>query len=511
MRVSAISDLEGAFAHPRAVELDERDEFPEEACRALDDWGLHHFYVPARFGGRLTSFEELLGLIRVVACHDVTVAVAHGKTLLGAISAWVAAEPVQAENLAGQILQGAAVSWGLSERAHGGDLLAGEVTAVLSGGSYRIDGEKWPVNNATRGQIMAVLARTSADGGPRGFDILLVDRRQLDQATYRCLPKELTHGIRGADISGIAYTGAIVPESARVGPPGSGLETVLKGLQLTRTMCAGLSLGAGDHAIKRAVRLAPGLPYAEAYADLLAAEAFAIAAGRSIHFLPAELSVLSAMVKYLVPTWIDDMIATLTRQIGRLAVEDPMLQKIGRDAAIVGLFDGSSVVNLNAIIVQLPILARARPSDRPAAGVYDVRVRPPEFDRDRLSLVSPRGVSLLNGLKDAVALIEPGPCALLGRRLLEQFETLRRELSVMKPTRLDIPATTFEAAARLATCAAGAAAIEVWLANRHHATGPMWHDGAWLAAVLARVLTRLGERPEPDPARDALLSPGLFR
>ncbi len=109
-----------------------------------------------------------------------------------------------------------------------------------------------------------------------------------------------THGIRGADISGFALNAASVPRTALIGSEGAGLEIVLKGLQLTRTPCAALSLGAADHALRLCTgfvaerrlydRSLLAFPMArqtlgECYADHLLAEALSLMAARTIHAL----------------------------------------------------------------------------------------------------------------------------------------------------------------------------------------------------------------------------------
>jgi alkylation response protein AidB-like acyl-CoA dehydrogenase len=98
--------------------------------------------------------------------------------------------------------------------------------------------------------MACVLARTSPGGGARGFSLFLADRRQLPDELWRPLPKVRTHGIRGADISGFTAIGAVFDASALVGEIGDGIPVVLKTLQLTRIACAGLSLGAADHALR---------------------------------------------------------------------------------------------------------------------------------------------------------------------------------------------------------------------------------------------------------------------
>ena len=132
-RLGELARADGAFSARHCAELDRAEAFPEQMCAALDALGLPSYYVPADHGGELGSFEDLFQLVRCVARRDLTVAVAHGKTFLGAASVWVAGEQAQARDLGRQVIDGARVSWGLSEPGHGADLLAGQVTATRDG------------------------------------------------------------------------------------------------------------------------------------------------------------------------------------------------------------------------------------------------------------------------------------------------------------------------------------------------------------------------------------------
>src|SRR5262249_32671906 len=92
-------DSRGRCSLARAVELHETESYPSELTTALDDWGLWAYYIPAENGGRLASFEELAALLRIVARRDLTAAVAHGKTFLGALPVWFAGTAAQKERL----------------------------------------------------------------------------------------------------------------------------------------------------------------------------------------------------------------------------------------------------------------------------------------------------------------------------------------------------------------------------------------------------------------------------
>ncbi|WP_445529214.1 acyl-CoA dehydrogenase family protein [Streptomyces cyslabdanicus] len=536
-------DPQAIFSYARTVALDDAEEFPADICRSLQEWGLSDYYVPERHGGALTNYEQLLQLIRTVARRDLTTAIGHGKTYLGGVCVWVAGSAEQAQRLGADIRAGVPVSLGLTERAHGSDLLAGEVSGEtpprLPDGGWLVSGEKWLINNATRGSLISLLTRTNPAGGPRGFSVLLVDKRELDERTYRHLPKVHTHGIRGADISGIAFDGAKVPAGALVGAEGSGVETVIKALQLTRTMCAALSLGAGDHGLRIALDFAEErelygrrlmeLPKArrtlgEAAADVLLHEALALFATRAVHTQTAEMSLTAAVTKYLLPTGTEEVLTELTRLLGARAFLKDVhahgrFQKLERDHRIVGLFDGNTLVNLNSLVNQFRSLGRghrrATGDTAGAAAAYDLGGPLPELDPTALSVVARRGSGVIAGLGASVASLEEqarqnpalGPALDAARRLLGATDAVHEEMTAQQDVLTDVPPAAFETARRYALCYAGAVCTGLWAANADElaadpAVGALWQDGLWLHGALERILVRLDPGPPRDAAHD---------
>jgi alkylation response protein AidB-like acyl-CoA dehydrogenase len=522
----------------RAVELDEAEEYPEEACSILERWNFHHYYVPVAYGGKLTSYEEMLALMRVVARRDLTVAIGHGKTYLGSVCVWIGGTAAQHHRLATLIKQQARVSLGLTERAHGSDLLASEVQAVQVANGYVLSGEKWLINNATRGQALTVFARTDAARGARGFSVLLVEKGHLAPSSYRHLPKVKTHGIRGADISGIQFQACFVPSTSLIGPPGSGLEIVLKSLQITRTMCASLSLGAADTALRSTVHFALtrrlyggtvfAIPYTRhllghAFLDLLMCDCAAIAAARALHVVPAQMSLWSAVVKYIVPTTIERVIHDLSVVLGaryyvREAHWGGIFQKIVRDNALVSLFDGSSVVNLHAIALQLRHLAKRRAQGMSdsgaelAARLGDLFAldRPlPAFEPGHLSLFNHGCNDVLQGLGMSLARLETLPKTPdVDPELLQSIITLTRDILLALDTHANglsqIPLTKgyqeppeqFTLAKHYCVLHLAAVCLHMWLYNRQR-LGDFFARGAWLALCLHKLLTTVQPWREP--------------
>ncbi|MEU2235249.1 acyl-CoA dehydrogenase family protein [Streptomyces vietnamensis] len=519
------------------AELDRREDFPAEACAALDALGLPAHYVDVRHGGRLRDMTELVGLQRAVARRDLTVAVAHGKTFLGAAPVWLAGRPDQAARLAESVRRGAVVSWALTERDHGGDLLAGELTARPVPGGWRLDGEKWLINNAGRSRYVCLLARTREGGGPRGFSVFLVDKSRLAPGSYRVLPKVRTHGIRGADISGIAFDGAVIDDAALVGEAGTGLDIVLRTLQLTRILCTALSLGALDHALDVAVPYARGrnlygrdlatLPrvrrtLGEAAAALDVAETVVDVAARSIHTLTPELALVSAVTKALVPNLVQDTLDRITELLGvrgflSEGYLDGSFAKLERDHRIVAVFDGSTAVTRNLTADHFPSLARSWRTTRADRALLPATLAGPlpPFAPERLRLLS-AGSTLVELLPEATDTIRraarqgllPRETAGMAVELEAVTRSVHRSMDSLDRTPREVPQTAFDLAERYELCFAGAAVLHRWTA------GPRSADASLrLRAGLALILNRLGlpcgeRRSEAhDRLADGLLGP----
>lgn len=525
------SNPSNVFCFERALELDERDEYPEEACGLLDRWGLQDYYVPAQAGGKLNSYEELMSLLRVVARRDLTVAIAHAKTYLGAVAVWVAGDGRQKQRLAGLVKEGVQVALALTEKDHGSDLLRGEVKATGSGDGYLLSGEKWLVNNATRAAALTVLARTEPKGGPRGFSLLFVEKGGLSEGSYAHLPRLKTHGIRGADISGIRFRECRLTEDSLIAAKGGGLEIILKALQVTRTVIPALSLGAGDGALRTTLAFAVSrklyggpvfdIPHAQgtlvdAFLDQLISECTALAAVRSLHVVPEQASVLSAVAKYFVPTTVENLIGSLSVVLGARSYlrDNPewgVFQKIVRDNDIAGLFDGSTIVNLNATGLQLPQLCERHEREASASPdelqsrlrlIFDLDAQLPPFAPEKLSLTARGRNDVLQGIQlvparlrelegqggvDAATLAEIGG---LARRVTEEIGKLHqslKEVSADNAGALDKSPEVVELSKQYCFLNAAAACLQIWIYTRDR-LDDFFARGEWLVLCLDRLL-----------------------
>src|SRR5205807_1280776 len=202
-------DLERALGDPYSpgaaisfaalMEHDERKEAPSEAFEALRAWGVHAHLVPEAWGGRLTSFEDLLALVRTVSRRDLVLTTGLGSTMLAAIPVWAWGGDDQRRQVADLLLRGGAFGcFAVSERDAGSDLLATATRADMVDGGYQVSGEKWLVGNASRASFVVGLARAEPS-----LSLLFLGPDQLQAPACRRLPRIRTLGLRGHDMGGI--------------------------------------------------------------------------------------------------------------------------------------------------------------------------------------------------------------------------------------------------------------------------------------------------------------------
>ncbi len=402
------------------------EPFPETAINVLAKLDIHRLYIPVSEGGKLQSLTQLIDMWRTLARLDLSLAIAHGKTFLGGVCTWIIGNDEQKQLISEWIKVPQPLSWGLTERAHGADLMATQTRADATASGWRLNGEKWLINNATRSRAITVLARTANAHGARSLSLFLVDKQALSAVQFTPLDKIQTHGIRGADISGIAFNDAELPASALIGDVGSGLETTLKALQLTRIACCGLSLGALEGALLSTLNFVQNhrlYGYAlikldtvketlsESIVTLWFSEITTWMAARVADRLPEELAIVSALTKGAIPSRVASQLAVLEEQMGArgfvtdLSHADNFAKRI-RDHQIVPIFDGSTLVCRASLVPHVSALARHYRRETMHPDGVHVLAGNDNIDGlsfDQLTLISRTGCTLVQSIPSIIA------------------------------------------------------------------------------------------------------------
>lgn len=505
-----------------AMRLDEQDAFPEAEVSFLLGHGLPEVYVPAHLGGTFTSSETFLALGRVLARRNMSLAVSY-STMLWSMLGWIGGTPSQQQRVAHWVMkQGMFPCLAYSEANHGADLTANELMATKTPeGDYILNGEKWPINRATRSGFLVLLARTNESQNLRNHSLFIINKHELESRHYYHLPRVKTHGLHGCDISGIGFRNCRIPANALVGEEGHGLELALKGFQVTRSFCTALSLGVGDSALRLVADFASHrklyghtvskLPHARdilanAYVSQLGAEIVSILAARGLHFFPEQFSTWSSIAKVQATHLVDHACHQLASVLGaryymREQHAEGMFQKILRDGSIVSVFDGSTPICLDSLATLLPSLAKTRAAGVAVANtreLFDLSVEVPPLNYAQLALFGRGRDAVIESLPGLLLQLDelaedihlPGSRLNSLRNQAHALAAAVAELDVeilAEPVVRGVPNSPrqFALAERYIALHSAVSALGIWLHNRDH-LGVFFKSGHWLQALLLR-------------------------
>ncbi|NSL85201.1 hypothetical protein ECE50_000035 [Chitinophaga sp. Mgbs1] len=397
--------------------LDEQALYPEKQIDALNEWGLNSYFIPADCGGKLKCLDDIYHFFYLLARRDLTTAIAYGGTFLGAMSVWINGNDVQKEDVADCIRQHRKIAFSLTERGNGSDLLQTRVTAKYQTdkNTFELNGEKWLFNHASKCHFACVLVKTDPGDSPRSFSLLYTPMAGEipENGSLKTLDRILTSGLRGLDLGGVEFCRYEVAASSVIGCIGSGFESSVTALQVTKTLLGGLALGSLDTLLRTTIafcleRILYKKPIirlpvlrekiVSVFLDKIIADAFCLSGVRLIQVFPAQLSLYSALIKASVPSMVEKSTVILTGLLGARAFimsEGPyrIFQKQVRDNAIIPVFEGNVYVNYQLVIRQLEVVFSLidivpSPDRGMLRKIYEIHTPLPALDFTRLSVTS---------------------------------------------------------------------------------------------------------------------------
>jgi alkylation response protein AidB-like acyl-CoA dehydrogenase len=345
------------------IELDERDEFPEELVRRMssgEELGIQLLFVPFEYGGMGGGAFDVYRICEKMAAIDLGLATSELATFLGSDPIRVGGTEEQKREYMGRIAkEGVLFAYGATEPEAGSDLGALKTTAepVSDNGhvtGYRISGAKQWISNGGVADLYTVLAL--APGGPSWF---VVDAG-VEGFTHG--KHEDKHGIRLSNTAALFLDKVYVDADRLIGGiEGQGLVQAQQVFGYTRLMVAAFGLGAGWAALDRAIaysrkRIQAGSPLCEKSGythKLIVPHAIALEASRAAIEDAAEridageghLNIEGAIAKYLASEAGDAAAdAAIQAHGGYGYTHDYMVEKIKRDVRITRIYEGTSEI-----------------------------------------------------------------------------------------------------------------------------------------------------------------------
>jgi alkylation response protein AidB-like acyl-CoA dehydrogenase len=341
---------------PLAEELDREQRYPYEHVETFVETGLSGMLVPREIGGAGLSMVTICAIVEEVSAACSSTGAILAAHALGAVPLQIGGTEAQREAMLGDLLQGKAVSFALTERGAGSDAAAITTKALPDGDGWRIDGEKIYVGNGGAAAHYIVFAKTDVDAGPRGITAFAVpgDAPGLIVDRY-----EDKMGIRGTLTSNLRLEGVHVTAADIVGEENRGLKLALQTLDLGRVSVAAQGLGiafaayrlAAAEAVRRETFGRPlienqgiAFPLADIATELSAARMLTYEAAAA-HDRGERISLPGAMAK-LYSSEVAHKAADLAVQIygGDGFCKPCPAERLYRDQRILQIYEGASEI-----------------------------------------------------------------------------------------------------------------------------------------------------------------------
>ncbi|MDR3502080.1 MAG: acyl-CoA dehydrogenase [Legionella sp.] len=492
--------------------FDEQEALAWPQIKFIQQWGFMEYLIPHGLGGKFTALDELYFIVKSIGRRDLTTAIALGISCLAALPVWISGTIKQKQFIADSFRRGESGAFALTEKDHGSDSAANEVRAMPCSSGWLLSGSKWCINFATLSQFATIVCRTHEKGGPLGFSVFLLDKSQI-KAGFTPTPKLPTHGVRGLDISGFTLNEVFIPTDALVGSEKRGLEIAYKTLQVSRALCACFAVSCADTALRLALsfslqrqiygKSAYEIPavkqrLGEQFAQLLIADCTTLAVVRACSIMPEKLSFWSAIIKFLVPQIAEDVVEQCGIVLGARAylrtTEWAIFQKIRRDVQVVGLFDGSSQVNLSLIAGNLLPQAGVRGTfsvnnlDK-LEQIFSLNKQIPDFNEKGLGLFMHSEDDILAGL----SWLKFEPLEPLIAAIRAEIDKLDKEVLHLKEQKLfEVRGLdAFHLAERYCWIFAASCCLHFWYFNKDILVKEL-QDIEWLTLAIQLILGKLG-------------------
>jgi hypothetical protein len=202
-----------------------------------------------------------------------------------------------------------------------------------------------------------------------------------------------------------------------------------------------------------------------------------------------------------------------------------IFQKVLRDNSIISMFDGSSVVNLHALLLQMREVTkiRRRRKDKTMEAIatrlqtiFCLDESAPDFDASKLAIFGRGADDSLQGLEIALQQLQElqedtgvdgemlGHLSELGKIVWEELNTHDEAIANSKfEFGHDQSPELFEMTRKYCVLHAAASCLHMWLYNRH-SLGEFFARGEWLVLSLHRLLRTV--RPLPFTISDVYVA-----
>lgn len=244
---------------PRAREIDETEEYPEDLFRLFVETGLTGLCIPEEHGGSGAGILGLTIAIEEISKYSNAAALMLLLTRLPTGPIMIAGDADQNERYVRPIATGELrAGFGLSEPQAGSDVMGMRTRAVADGSDWILTGTKCWMSGVRQADWYTIFAKTGpADSRAHdSVSAFIVERGWPGVKVGRIDAKM---GVRGVDTGELLLDGVRVPAENVIGEIG-GFRLAMLGLNSMRPIVAARGIGLAEGALMYAVEYVKNRP-----------------------------------------------------------------------------------------------------------------------------------------------------------------------------------------------------------------------------------------------------------
>jgi alkylation response protein AidB-like acyl-CoA dehydrogenase len=353
---------------PRAIEIDEKAEYPMDILHLLSEYGYIGANMPEEYGGLgldLLSFCLIVEEISRVCASSSQVAVVQE---LGSLPIIIGGNDALKKRFLPDLAHGKKIAaYALTEPNAGSDVKSLKTRAERDGDSYILNGQKMFISNGGVADVYSVFAQTAA-----GITAFVVEK---DTPGFVVGKLENKMGIKGSPTAQLYFDNCRIPIENRIGDEGDGWMIAMKTFDKSRPTVAaqalGIAQGAYDIAleyVQEREQFGKNISSFQAIQFMLADMATQIEAARGLVYKAAskvneltatgknpELTQASSMAKMFAADVAMKVTTDAVQLLGGYGfIQEYHVERMMRDAKITQIYEGTN--QIQRVIIARTIL-----------------------------------------------------------------------------------------------------------------------------------------------------------
>ena len=240
---------------PRAEEIDETDQFPDDIFRRMGELGIIGLPFPEEYGGSGADYTSMVIALEEIARVSGSMAITlDAQTSLYCEPIYIFGTEEQKQKYLSPAARGEKIgAFGLTEPQAGSDAGATRTRAVRDDDEWVINGQKNFITNGSIADFVVITAKTNPEKGTRGISAFIVEKGTPGFEPGR---DEKKMGLKGSVTSELFFEDCRIPAENLLGKENEGFKQFLTTLNAGRVAIAAMAVGLAQGAFEKAVAYA---------------------------------------------------------------------------------------------------------------------------------------------------------------------------------------------------------------------------------------------------------------